>query len=226
MKLDFFECRFCDKRYNTETGLNRHKCPSKERADFCLETKYGKTAFEAYCIWVWKRGYVKPELEAFVESKYFTSLVKFSRFFYDNSIPVLKDYIYFMIEKDFLPQMWVRPEVYSMYITSFDSRVELMEQAKITLTYIDAVAAKVGIENEELFDAMTTHEMVKMIRSRRFSPTILYLMKSYHRYLVNCSESDAAILQSMVPESVINKKLAKKPKTKEMLRSIIKQYEL
>jgi hypothetical protein len=226
MKLDFFECRFCDKRYNTAAGLKRHKCPSKERADFCLETKYGKTAFEAYCIWVRMRGYVKPELEACVDSKYFTSFVKFSRFFYESSIPLLQNYIEFMVEKDFLPQLWSHPEVYSQYITSFDSRVDLMEQAKITLTYIDAVAAKVGITNEELFGVMTTHEMVKMIRSRRFSPTVLYLMKSYHRYLVECTESDAAILQSMVPETTINRKLAKNPKTKEMLRGIIKQYEL
>lgn len=223
MKFGFFECKFCNQRYVKEAQFKKHKCDLMERDEFVRTKTRGRFAYTAYLAWLKARGYQKQGREVFIESRYYTSILKFVEFYYSTMLPDLEDYIKYVTEGDFLPQMWTNATVYEQYISSFDRRMKPLKQADITFKYLDVLARQLECEPVEVFDYIYVNELVKLIQCRRFSPWVLLASKRFHRYMAELEPEEVPVLEAMVNEDIWLPKFRERPKDYKLICQLTKE---
>ena len=223
MNYGFFECKFCNQRYVKEAQFKKHKCDLMERDEFVRTDKRGRFAFNVYKTWIKVRGYLPQGRGTFIESRYYNSILKFAAFYYDAMLPDVEDYIKFMVEGEFLPQMWYNTTVYEQYLVAFDDRVKPLKQAEITFKYLDILARSLECEPVEVFDYIYVNELVKLIQCRRLSPWVLLVSKRFHQYMADCDEAELPALETMVNEDIWAHKFKAWPKSVATIRKLAKE---
>jgi len=223
MKLGFFECSFCESRFVHETKFTKHRCDLMVRDEYVRTDVDGRFAFRVYKTWIEVRGYQRPRRSAFIESKYYNTIVKFVDFYREMMLPDLEDYMRFMVEDNLLPGMWSNAGIYEQYLIAFDDRVRPLKQADITFKYMDVLTESLDCTYAELFDYIDVREMVKLIQCRRFSPWVLLSSKRFMRYLAECNPNEAPALEAMVEDSMWQPRLRAWPKAYKAIRELTKE---
>lgn len=224
MNFGFFECKFCNQRYIKEAQFKKHKCELMERDEFVRTTKRGRFAFGIYKTWIKVRKFQPQGRDVFIESRYYTSIIKFAQFYYDYMLPDVEDYVKFVTRKQFLPQMWTNGDVYEQYISTYDDRVKPLKQAEVTFKYMTILANSIECEMHEIFDYIYVNELVKLIQCRRFSPWVLLLSKRFHRYMVELQPEFLPALESMVSEDIWSVRFKANPKEYKAIRELVKEF--
>lgn len=224
MNFDFFECKFCNQRYVKEAQYKKHKCELMERDDFVKNTKRGRFTYTIYKTWLKVRGYQQQGRDIFIESRYYSSILKFADFYYDAMLPDLEDYLKFVVQGQFLPQMWINTTVYEQYLVAFDDRVKPLRQAEITFKYLDILARSLECNPVEVFDYIYVNELAKLIQCRRLSPWVLLASKRFYRYLEECEPEEVPILETMVNEDIWLPKFKERPEEHNIIRKLTKEF--
>lgn len=223
MNYGFFECKFCNQRYVKEEQFNKHKCDLMERDEFVRTKRRGRFAFNVYKSWIKARGYQPQGRDTFIESRYYNSIIKFTDFYYSAMLPDVDDYIEFMVEGDFLPQMWINTTVYEQYLVAFDDRVKPLKQAEISFKYLGILARSLECEPVEIFDFIYVNELAKLIQCRRLSPWVLLVSQRFHRYMEECDPDEVLVLEAMVNADVWLPKFKAWPKSYKTIRKLTKE---
>ena len=224
MKFGFFECKFCNQRYVKEAAFKKHSCDLMERDTYVRTKMRGRFAFNVYLTWLKVRGYQPQGRDVFIESRYYTSILKFVEFYFETMLPDMEDYVKFVVKGDFLPQMWTNTTVYEQYITSFDQRIKPLKQAEITFKYLDVLARQLECESPaEIFDYIYVNELVKLIQCRRFTPWVLLVSKRFLRYMAELDDAERAVLEAMVNEDIWLKKVRENPKDYKTISQLTKE---
>lgn len=197
----FYECPHCFKKLTTEARLERHNCEKKKRFTF-MQTMKGKSAFYCYREWMRAQGRSARDIDIFMNSKYYNSIIKFVKFCNKVGIPDRKHYISYMVEKGIMPSQWDEVSVYETYIQHFDSSKTPLEMASITVDTIYDLSEIFECELNEVFEHMESSDIMRLVAARKLSPWILLFSESFKTHL----RCDTTAEQKILIGSVIDHK--------------------
>lgn len=219
----FFECEYCNKRYTKEAPFKKHKCELMERTQFVKTTKKGRFSYLVFKTWVKARGYQPPDLDGFLSSRYYNSIVKFTEFFHETMLPDMEDYVKCMVAETMLPQMWTNGTVYEKYIREFDDSVRPVKQAEISIRHLSDLAKQLECEPAEVFDYLYVTDVARLIQCRRLSPWVLVTSSRFRRYIAEADAEERPVLEMMMNPEVWTPRFEKRPKDFKIISDLTKQ---
>ena len=222
----FYECPHCFKKLTTESRLLKHSCEAKKRSEY-LKTQKGKSAYYCYKTWMNLRGYKVGDMESFSESRYYNSIVNFVAFCNKVGIPDRRHFITRMIELDLSPTQWNNPDVYKDYMIYFDNSKTPLELVSISTTTILDLSEIFECEIKEIFEHMTSADIMRLVVARKLSPWLLLFSKSFMNHL----KLDTTSEQRMLINTVIDprqwvQKFNNDPESVKSIKKIIAELKI
>ena len=118
--MSFYECEFCGKKYVSEGHFKKHECEEMRRYNH-LKTPKGLAAYQDFATWLKYRGFSNLNQQQFMDSKYYSSFVKFVDFAHRMALPAKDKFIKLMVKTGILPKDWTDNMVYDFYIEEYDT---------------------------------------------------------------------------------------------------------
>lgn len=202
-----FKCDFCDKEFVKAVTYESHYCEKMKRIDF-LKTNLGKISFLYYNEWLkMYKGATNITHDSFLNSRYFTSFIKFIKFSNRMLLPNKIAFMKYMISLNMLPIHWCLDEVYVKYIENLDSAYTPIEQVAETTKTLYELASIFECDIGDVFNHIQPVECIQLIKSRKLTPWLLLLSKKFHNYL---SITISREQRNIISQTVINPSLWKK----------------
>jgi len=175
-----------------------------------LKTPNGQTAWHYYSLWLRQMKRMPPPASTFLSSKFFRTFINFVKFTKSVDLPKPEKFIWLMVQKNYPPTMWMNDDVYVMYIEFIDRQFTPIEQAKISVETLCAIADKHEIALEDVFTVIKGHDIIQMLRTRRLSPWLLLNSRKFRDlYLNDLTTEQRIIIDQLVrPEYWADKKEA------------------
>lgn len=222
----FYECPHCCKKLTTEARLAKHKCEAKSRHDY-LQTMKGKSAFYCYKAWMSAQGRAVKDQNVFKESKYFNSFVEFVKFCNRVGIPDRTHYIKYMASKGILPGQWTTMDYYNDYLVYFDENKTPEEMATITLDTMFDLCKIFECELDEVFQHMTSADIMKLVVARKLSPWILLISKGFIEHMRNETSYEQKILiGTVIDHNHWGDIFKKDPRSLNIMRKIVSEFKI
>ncbi len=222
----FYECVHCGKKLTTEDRLAKHNCEMKKRHDF-LKTTKGKAAYYCYLKWFELQGRTIKDISVFQSSRFYNNIIDFVKFCNQVGIPDRTDYIKFMIGKGLMPGMWTKPDVYEEYIKYFDDHKSPEELAQITMDTIFDLAQIFECETREVFEHMSSADIMRLVVARKLSPWILLFSPGFMVHLRTSTTAEQKIMiESVVDHKVWAEKFKQHPESVKMMMRIVQEFKL
>lgn len=201
-----FTCQKCHKVYVNEKLYLKHKCKQMKREDE-LKSLTGTLALEYYQHWMKLKTKKIPSPNHFLTSNYFKTFFKFVDFCKQIKLPLPNKFIWFTVERNYPPTMWMNDDVYVEYIDFLDSSNKPIDQVKQSITNLLDYSDRHRIDCSSIFEHININELLYMIRIRQVSPWIIIFSKTFKNVITNCSSEQQQILETLIrPEYWINKK--------------------
>lgn len=197
MRFGFFECDFCQTRYQKETTLTSHKCEKRDRHEL-MKTGKGMVLFNCYKTYHRALDHTAPLKEHFINSKYYTAIERFVDYSRTMMIPDRDGYIRFAVSLKMHPPLWSRDDVYELYIQAFDDRYTPLKQVEISLKTIVGLARYVECKPREIWDYMKLGDVMKYIGAKKLSPWLLFYSDSFQSFLKKCTQSERMRFETVV----------------------------
>jgi len=182
--MKYFECQYCLKKYVREPAFKKHECEEMRRNKIA-HTPHGITAYEDYIIWLQFKHYRNYGKEHFLESKYFSSFVKFAAFAAKFALPSKKKYIEYMVDLDLSPRDWSNPLVYEEYIKNYEKLLTPEEQAAVSVDTIFELARIFECETNEVFIYLEPGSLIQIIQAKKLSPWLFLFSNKFLWFVKN-----------------------------------------
>lgn len=224
--LPFYECEYCGKKLIKKASLLKHECAPMLKMRTC-KTRKGTSAFNDYKTWLALKMRTVSKLETFVDSKFFTTFVKFQDFAAAKGIPDRKMFMRYMVEKNIPPTMWQTASIYDAFIVHYDATALPMRMVSITLSTMQKLATILECDINEIFDDLLPAEIAKLIFERRLSPWVLLLSKKFTNYLHMLKDpSQYVMITTVIDVDEWHRKFKKNPKIVAEIKTIITELDL
>ncbi len=169
-----FTCPLCHTEYQTKRGIDNHTCKEQQRIDK-LQSTIGMTSYRLFIMWR-ELKYKKKcsvDKEQFSHSKYFKIfydiVVKLKYLEIDNH----KEFIQYMVAISMEPVMWTDTRIYNLYYNHIDS-LSPEEQCNRGIETLLELAEYVNCDASEIFDKLSTGDIIHLIKKRKLSPWVLF----------------------------------------------------
>ena len=226
MKERRYECRFCHKRFVHESRFLSHKCKQMKRDEIFRSTE-GQAAWFYYQTWMKAYRRIVPNSKAFLQSKFFSSFVRFAKFVKKTHIPDVDSFIYLMKERDITPMLWTNDQVYSLYVEHLDYKVPPAKHAEITVNTLLKLADAAECDVGEVFDALLPNEVIQLLRERRLSPWLLIHSGKFREFFANkTSTEERIIMETIIRPSFWKKRFAENPNEVDRMQTYIEELNL
>lgn len=173
-----YQCRYCRKPFIHESRLLAHKCKRMKREEE-FRTNTGQRAWELYRVWFACSNKRVINAESFLESRYYSSFVRFAKYIRDIGIPHPEEFIKLMVKKDYMPSMWTSSEIYSIYLQDYDNQISPQSQVSDSIDTIDKICEAREIETKDFFESSTPAEIINLLRKKKISPWLLLRSKKF-----------------------------------------------
>ncbi len=222
----FFECEYCCKKLTTQARLDKHNCEQKKRALYLASPK-GKSTFWCYKSWMNQQGRSVKDASVFIDSQYFNAFVEFVKFCNRVGIPDRKHYIGYMIEQALLPPQWTDTDTYEEYLRYFDRTKTPLEMASITADTLYALSEIFECEFGEIFEHMTSAEIMQLVAARKLSPWILLFSEGFKNHIRTDTTAEQRILiNTVIDHKYWSNKFKADPKAVESMRRIVSELKI
>lgn len=193
-----WKCEFCVKLLSSEKMLETHRqsCEVKKKVDI-LRTPLGQMAYESYRLWFKLKGRKQPSHEAFIASRYFTPILKFSEQARKVKLADLEMFINLMVRKDWAPSLWRSENAYKIYLDSLNKE-DLKTTALRTIQLLDNLAGQKDIPIDEVLPSLGIREIISLIRSKKISPVILLRSAKFEKMYCELDENDTHALHQVI----------------------------
>lgn len=217
--MNLYECEYCLKKFKRESSLQKHSCKLMIRNKI-MRTSLGISAYTSYTDWMRMRGFKIQDKSSFMESKFFVSFVKFTKFANSVALPGKEKYVKSMVDKDILPNNWCHSEIYKNYLDNFDKLFTPEEQAKITVETFIQLSKLFECDISEVLNRLAPSQLAKLIAAKKMSPWILLFAQSFHEYLqTQVSVDQRVLIETYIDTKVWAEHLKNNPgKAKKMQR--------
>lgn len=219
-----YECKFCHKQFARESTFINHSCKLLKR-DLDLKTPEGLSAWNYYYLWmtIQKRT---VKIEHFINSNYYTTFTKFTKFEKKMKLPLPNQFIRFMVKKSLPPTMWERDDVYMLYIEYLDSSIRPMELVKLSISTLLKISDAYEIDICDIFNHIQPNELLNLIRLRKVSPYLLLASNKFRSYLTNMTTEQQSIINDLISPSIWADKISNNKPLMNDIKLLIKEMEL
>lgn len=188
-----YTCKYCHFVFVREQRYLDHQCKQmKKEAEF--KTPTGQAAWDYYSKWLRHQKKMPPPAASFLTSKFFRTFINFTEFAKKVDLPQPDRFIWLMVQKKYLPTMWMNNDVYVMYLEFVDREFTPMEQAKQSINTLFSVANKHEIDVSEVFTVMKPTELIHYIQTRKISPWLLLHSRAYGQFYLNKIQGEQRII--------------------------------
>lgn len=221
-----YECEHCGKGYKREAAFLKHACKEIKRLA-AAKTPIGQAAWCNYQTWMKMRNRPVANIESFMQSKSYTSCIKFAEAVVERHIPAPDIYIQLMVERDFPPTMWTLPEVHAIYLEHMDKAVPPLYQIDISVNTVYQLTDQYECTTSEIFNYLQPSELISLLIQRRFSPWFLLHSTKFTNFLSTAvNPQDYQELVGLIPSDYWSQQLKKDPILTKSIREIIAALEL
>jgi len=191
-----------------------------------FRTPIGQAAWMYYQEWMKVHRRQVPRADSFLHSKFYRSFIKFSKFVRTVQMPDPKLFIWLMKEKDVEPVLWATDGAYAAYLEFTDRKGDPRTQANITIDTIFKIADVAEVSHTDVFDVVTSAEVIQLLRQRRLSPWLLLHSKKFHTFVLNSSSEERTILETIIRPKYWGKKFQDNPETVALMKRYVSELNL
>jgi len=192
------KCKYCEYVFKDEDDKLSHTCKLLDRENESKQSKNFLVAWHLFKYWRELFGHATQSREIFIQSKYYTSFIKFCEFARNKSIPDRKHYIKFCKSKNLLPNLWRMEQVYMEYLIFFDQDVTPEKQFDISVETIDSIADVIDCKHNKVISFLNFDEVSKMVYGKKLSPWYLLFSSSFEKMYRNLSQNERIICDSLI----------------------------
>lgn len=226
IKKPYLECEYCSKRFVYVNAYEKHECEKMRRIK-ASKTRRGNAAFDDYKYWLTLKKKTIMKMETFLDSSFYTPIMKFQEYKAQKGIPDRKLFIKFMTDKRFDPKMWRNSDLYEDFILFYDQEQPAMEMVNISLGTLNKLASIFECDIGEVIENLLPAELARLIFERTLSPWLLLLSDKFKHYLhILTDPAQYIMITNVIDANDWRSKFSKKPKTVEKIKSIIKEFGL
>jgi hypothetical protein len=212
-------CEYCGVKLVRKT----HYCAKMQKLDF-IETTTGKIAFRYYKEWSRANGYTQaPTHETFLNSRYFSSFIKFIQFSNAMWLPDPVSYMKYVMQLKLLPTSWSSDDVYVNYIQNLDKNYPPSQQAQDTTRTLHELASMFGCTVTEVFDHLRPGDAIMLLKARKLTPWVMLLSKRFSDYVQHklSREQRSIITDTVINPSLWKKKFMENPEDVKAMKQIV-----
>lgn len=224
-----FICVECYKLFDTNKGLQNHKCEIRERKKL-VNSKQFKVAFFYFKCWVKELKKYKKDKKVteqqFIESRFFKSFFKFIEFSKKKKIPDNIIFIKMMTEKKILPNIWTKDTVYDIFIQDYDDFTTFEDQIRISKNTIEAFSEKYEIDPSEFLKKIRVNALTNLLFTKNLSLWVLLLSDTFTKRLSTMPQSDKITLSSFINEKKWEKIFTENPNRVGVAKNIVNSLNL
>lgn len=189
-----------------------HRCKEQQRTEE-LKSITGQSAYAYYSEWMRLKKRSVPPIETFADSMLYTTFIKFAEHAIKTNIPNVPQFIKIMVEhNDVSPSLWCRDNVYSMYLTWYDTIFPPENQFVDSLTLIEELIQdyECTATPSKIFNEINIDKLVKMVKKRKLSPWFLLSSKAFREFLAKCPVDDKRMLEGSLNVGAMINQIQKK----------------
>jgi hypothetical protein len=220
-------CKYCKRSFENADAANKHYCDNMRKAEF-LRTPKGRAAYTYYQSWLkLSRHSVVTSEETFLNSRYFSTFVKFIDYSNSMLLPSKSSFIKYMAEKKILPTFWCSDEIYINYIQNLDATYTPMQQADETVRTLHELADIFECKPDGVFEHLEAGDCIKLLRARRLTPWVLLFSKKFHNYLLfKLTAEQRLLLQTIIDPNLWKTKFKNRPMDVEKMKKFAEELNL
>jgi hypothetical protein len=206
-----WKCEFCTKPLSSERLYETHRqtCDVKKKVD-TLRTPLGQMAYESYRLWFKLKGRKQPSHEAFISSRYFTPILKFSEQARKVKLADLEMFINLMVRKDWAPSLWRSESAYKIYLDALNKE-DLRTSALRTIQLLDNLAAQQDIPIGEILPVLGIREIISLVKAKKLSPVVLLRSTTFEKMYCELDESDTHALHQVINATYWQDRMSEDP---------------
>jgi hypothetical protein len=218
-------CEFCKRQFHAEKNLISHNCEKKRRF-FKKDDPSSRFGFLA-----WARFYEltdfsskkkKNNFKDFINSRYYTSFLKFGRYIIDiNAIEPAK-FIDFVIKNNLPIDRWTHDFVYEQYVRELTKKETPEQACERMILLMQQWSMQTGEPWQDFFRKINTNLAVMWIRSGRMSPWLLYNVDSALDLIDRCSLEQQDLISQFAPVAQWKIKFMKSREAIEWIKKTMK----
>jgi hypothetical protein len=220
-----YQCQYCGQVYQREDPYLAHRCQEMIRADE-IQTPLGQAAWSFYQKWLKGQRKVCPDITTFMTSRFYRTFMTFAEFTRKVGMPDVDTYIWLMNRLDMTPMLWCRNETYVNYIEFLDRQASPMDRAKTTIDTLFRIAEAAEVDVEEVFNILTTGELIGLLQQRRLSPWLLLKCPKFWQKVQQCSQEEIQIIESIIRPDYWRKKFSTMPEMNEKMKAMAVELNL
>ncbi len=226
MKEKRFQCTFCEQRFHLETRFMKHRCKQMQR-DEEFRTTNGQAAWQHYQKWMKAYRRTVPKSSAFLHSKFYNSFIRFAKFVKKVHLPDPELFIKLMKDKEISPTIWHDDQVYALYLEFLDRRAPPIKQAQITINTLFDFATERECDVSDIFNVLTSNEVIHLLRQRRLSPWILLNSTKFTQFFINnVVGEERIIMESIIRPDYWSEKFSTCPEDVERMKLYVAELSL
>lgn len=223
---NYYECKHCLKKYVNKNAYEKHECKQMQRKKL-LKTPIGMEAFESYRKWMNTQKRPRPDKEQFIDSKFFVSFYKFSKFSNKVALPGKDKFIEYMVKLDIAPKDWSQNLVYDHYIQEFEHLHTPEEQANISVDTVFELANIFECEPNEIFMYIEPTALIRVVQAKKLSPWFLLVSSKFLWFLENeMTREQRTIIKQYLPVGKWSTLFDKHPEVVKKIKAYVRALEL
>lgn len=190
-----FECYHCGKKYKREASLFKHSCKERIRKEK-METPQGILAFDLFKEYRWLTMRNKPNLDTFIESRYYNEFLSLAEYLIMKQIS--KDYVHFLFKESIAFKNWKTVETYKKYLIYRNKNANPYKILEENVMHIDEWCSANHIHLEDFYDYCSTSLITYWITTGKLSPWIALNSDKMIKQLKNFTEEQLNLVADFI----------------------------
>lgn len=220
-----FECAYCKTGYVRESAFMKHECKQMLRAKE-IQTPVGQSAYSIYCKWMRSYNRNAPNIQVFLTSKYYTNFIKISKYFVKVNIVDIDMFIRLMKMKELGPNLWLRDDVYSLYLDFVDRLSDPYDMVKLSINELMDISEEYSCDVSDVFSHVSTSEILDLIRQRRLSPWLLLRSAKFKQLLIQSTTEETSIFENLIKPAYWSYKFKQHPEVLTAVKMCVSELGL
>jgi hypothetical protein len=191
-----------------------------------LKSPIGQAALSYYREWMRQKKFSQPGAEAFKESKFYRTFIKFAEMVNSANISRPDKYIEIMVANELSPTLWCRDSAYAWYIDWSDKLSDPLDQVRDSIMYLMDLSEKEGVKLHDIFFHLGSQQVISLIRQRRLSPWLLFCSPTFGAMIKMLDTSQRQVLNQVVNAGYWGERFKTEKTTIENIKAIVKEVGL